>query len=64
MFSYSWINCRPNHQATTEKDQHEELPTKSHRSKSPLRITGEVIDWPGYAPEQLNAIKEHLERLK
>ena len=67
MFSYSWINCRTNNQATTETDQHEELssnPTKSYRSKSPLRVTGEVTDWQGHAPEQLYAMKEHLERLK
>lgn len=39
-------------------------PTKSYRTKSPLRITGEVKDWQGHPPEQLNAMKEHLERLK
>ncbi len=67
MFGYSWINCRTNHRATTETDQHEELsvnPTRSYRSKSPLRVTGKVTDWQGHAPEQLNATKEHLERLK
>ncbi|MBZ0243265.1 MAG: NAD(+)--rifampin ADP-ribosyltransferase, partial [Bacteroidales bacterium] len=39
-------------------------PTKSYRSKNPLRIIGEVTDWQGHSPEQLNAMKEHLERLK
>jgi hypothetical protein len=39
-------------------------PTKSYRTKSPLRVSGEVSDWQGHAPEQLNAMKEHLERLK
>ncbi|HYH15940.1 MAG TPA: NAD(+)--rifampin ADP-ribosyltransferase, partial [Flavisolibacter sp.] len=39
-------------------------PTKSYRSKSPLRITGEVTDWQGHSPEQLNAMLEHLEHLK
>ena len=39
-------------------------PTKSYRSRSPLRVTGEVTDWQGHSPEQLNAMKEHLERLK
>ncbi|GAB3175526.1 NAD(+)--rifampin ADP-ribosyltransferase [Telluribacter humicola] len=39
-------------------------PTKSYRSRSPLRVTGEITDWQGHAPEQLNAMKEHLERLK
>jgi Rifampin ADP-ribosyl transferase len=39
-------------------------PTKSYRSRHPLRITGEVLDWQGHAPEQLKAMKEHLEQLK
>ncbi len=39
-------------------------PTKSYRSVHPLRVVGEVTDWQGHSPEQLNAMKEHLERLK
>lgn len=39
-------------------------PTKSYRSKEPLRVTGEVKDWQGHSPEQLKAMKDHLERLK
>jgi len=39
-------------------------PTKSYRSKSPLRVSGEVTDWQGHSPESLNAMKEHLEKLK
>jgi len=39
-------------------------PTKSYRSRSALRVTGEVTDWQGHSPEQLTAMKEHLERLK
>lgn len=39
-------------------------PTRSYRSMSPLRIIGEVSEWQGHAPEQLNAMKEHLERMK
>ena len=39
-------------------------PTRSYRTRSPLRVTGEVTDWQGHAPEQLNAMKEHLELLK
>lgn len=38
-------------------------PTKSYRSREPLRVTGEVTDWQGHAPEVLNAMKEGLERL-
>ena len=39
-------------------------PTKSYRSRDPLRVTGEITDWQGHSPEQLNAMKEHLEQLK
>ena len=39
-------------------------PTKSYRTKSPLRVIGEVEDWEGHSPEQLNAMKAHLEKLK
>lgn len=39
-------------------------PTKSYRTMSPLRIVSERSDWQEHAPEQLKAMKEHLERLK
>ena len=39
-------------------------PTKSYRTKSPLRVIGEVTDWTGHAPEQLQAMRDNLERLK
>ena len=39
-------------------------PTKSYRSRNPLRVSGEVINWQGHSPEQLKAMKEHLEQLK
>jgi rifampin ADP-ribosylating transferase len=39
-------------------------PTKSYRSRSPLRVSGEVVDWQGHSPEELKVMKEHLERLK
>jgi rifampin ADP-ribosylating transferase len=38
-------------------------PTKSYRTKDPLRVTGEVLDWKGHAPEQLEAMKQNLARL-
>lgn len=38
-------------------------PTKSFRSREPLRIIGEVKDWQGYSPEAIKAMKEGLERL-
>jgi rifampin ADP-ribosylating transferase len=39
-------------------------PTKSYRSKHPLRIIGEVTEWQGHTTEQLKAMKDHLENPK
>ncbi len=39
-------------------------PTKSYRTQHPLRVSGEVMDWQGHSPEQLKAMKDHLEQLK
>jgi rifampin ADP-ribosylating transferase len=39
-------------------------PTKSYRSKSPLRVIGEVNDWKGHSEEQLQVMKDHLQELK
>ena len=39
-------------------------PTRSYRSRAPLRITGEVTEWEGHSPERLKEMKDHLERLK
>lgn len=39
-------------------------PTKSYRSREPLRVTGEVTDWQGHSPEALKAMKDQLERLR
>ena len=38
-------------------------PTKSYRTRDPLRVTGEVTDWQGHSPEELKAMRDHLERL-
>ena len=38
-------------------------PTKSYRSREPLRITSELTSWKGHAPEALQAMKEGLRRL-
>lgn len=39
-------------------------PTRSYRTKDPLRVIGEVKDWQGHSPEQLKAMKDRLEELK
>ena len=39
-------------------------PTKSYRSRNPLRILGEVADWNGHSPEKLKEMLDHLEDLE
>jgi len=39
-------------------------PTKSYRSRGPLRVMGEVTNWQGHSPQELKAMKDGLERLK
>jgi len=39
-------------------------PTKSYRSRDPLRVMDEVAHWQGHSPEQLKAMKDRLEELK
>ncbi len=39
-------------------------PTKSYRSASPLRVTGEEPNWTGHSAEQLQTMRDHLERFK
>ena len=38
--------------------------TASYRSLAPLRVTGEVDDWVGHTPEQLQEMRDGLARLK
>src|SRR5215212_5327134 len=38
--------------------------TASYRSRLALRVVGEVEDWLGHSPEQLQAMKDGLARLK
>lgn len=39
-------------------------PTKSYRTKSPLKVIGEVTDWENHSPEVLQEMRNHLEKLK
>jgi hypothetical protein len=39
-------------------------PTKSYRSREPLRVTGEIAEWQGHSPERLKEMKDHIERLR
>ena len=39
-------------------------PTKSYRTTQPLRVVRELPDWQGHSPDQLEAMRDGLERLK
>ena len=39
-------------------------PTRSYRTRQPLRIVSEVSGWEGHSPEVLQDMLDHLERLK
>ena len=39
-------------------------PTRSYRTRQPLRVIGEVLDWEGHPPEVLQGMRNHLEELK
>jgi rifampin ADP-ribosylating transferase len=39
-------------------------PTKSYRTRDPLRVTGELLDWEGHSPEALQTMKDSLEQLR
>lgn len=39
-------------------------PTKSYRSRDPLRVTGEVMEWKGHSDEELKVMRDFLEELK
>ncbi|WP_243058618.1 NAD(+)--rifampin ADP-ribosyltransferase [Nocardioides sp. SR21] len=39
-------------------------PTRSFRSREPLRVVGEVEDWVGHAPEKIQAMRDGLDALR
>jgi rifampin ADP-ribosyltransferase len=39
-------------------------PTQSYRSREPLRVTGEIMEWQGHSAERLQEMKANLARLK
>ncbi len=38
-------------------------PTKSYRSKYPLRVVGEVVGWKGHSPEVLKNMLDNLKKI-
>ena len=39
-------------------------PTRSYRTRAPLRIVDEILDWQPHSPEVLQKMRNHLEELK
>jgi rifampin ADP-ribosylating transferase len=39
-------------------------PTQSFRSREPLRVVGELVDWGGHSPEKLEAMRTALDGLQ
>lgn len=39
-------------------------PTRSYRTRSPLRVVDEVTEWDGHPPDVLQHMLDHLEELK
>jgi len=39
-------------------------PTRSYRTKDPVRVTGELLDWEGHGFEQIQAMRDSLAELK
>jgi rifampin ADP-ribosylating transferase len=38
-------------------------PTRSFRSREPLRVVGELVDWVGHSPEKIQAMRAALDAL-
>lgn len=39
-------------------------PTKSYRTKAPLKILGEVCGWQGHSPEVLQQMRDNLRKIR
>ncbi len=39
-------------------------PTRSFRTREPLRVVGELVDWVGHSPERLQAMRDGLDALR
>jgi len=39
-------------------------PTRSYRTRQPLRVVGEVLDWEGHSPEVLQNMRDYLDEIK
>ena len=39
-------------------------PTRSYRTREPVRVLGELLDWTGHSSEQIAAMQAALDRLR
>ncbi len=39
-------------------------PTRSYRTREPVKVVGELVDWIGHSPDQLQAMRDGLADLK
>ena len=39
-------------------------PTRSYRSREPLRVVAELLDWQGHSPEEIKAMKDGIAGLE
>jgi rifampin ADP-ribosylating transferase len=39
-------------------------PTQSFRTREPLRVVGELVEWVGHSPEKLQAMRDGLDALR
>ena len=39
-------------------------PTRSYRTREPLRVVREVLGWEGHSPEQLQEMRDHVARME
>lgn len=39
-------------------------PTRSYRTREPLRVVGEILNWDGHSAEDLQKMRNHLDELK
>jgi rifampin ADP-ribosylating transferase len=39
-------------------------PTRSYRTREPVKVIGELVDWVGHSPEQLQAMRDGLADLE
>ena len=39
-------------------------PTRSYRTREPVKVVGEILDWSGHSPDQLQAMRDGIANLK